>query len=92
MKTAASANDAGFFETEIAAASRGRGTNDDVINQLELKDPAGFDDSAGEPEISLGRGWISAYAVCGITGVMPYPVLCRTEHEVPSAEALSDAA
>ena len=38
-----SANDAGFFEAEIAISFWCRGANDDVINQLELENSAGFD-------------------------------------------------
>lgn len=63
MNTAASGNDAGFFEAEIAAASRGRGTNDDVIDQLELEDSTGFKNSAGGAQISFRRGGIGARVV-----------------------------
>ena len=60
IKTAASANDAGFFEAEIAAASRGRGANDDVINQLKLKNSAGFERSSREADIRFRRIRVTA--------------------------------
>jgi hypothetical protein len=72
-----STNDAGFLKAEIAAAATSRRTDDDVIDQLELEDSAGLENSPGEAQIGLRSGRISGYAACGITGVIPYPVLCR---------------
>jgi hypothetical protein len=74
---AALSDNAGFFKTEIAAAARGGHTDDDVIHQLEPKDSAGFENSPGEADIGFARAWFSRYAACGITGVIPHPVLCR---------------
>jgi hypothetical protein len=48
-KAEASSDEAGFLKTEIAASFWSRGANDDVINQLELKNSVGFDGSSGEP-------------------------------------------
>jgi hypothetical protein len=40
-----SGNDASFLEAEIAISIWCRGANDDVIDQLELQDSAGFKNS-----------------------------------------------
>ncbi len=72
-----SGNDAGLFKTEIAVLARSGRADNDVIDQLQLEDSARFKNPAGEPQIRFRRGGISAYAVCGITGVIPHPVLCR---------------
>jgi hypothetical protein len=58
-RSEASGNDASLFETEIATASRSRRTDDDVIKQLNLQDPAGLENSPGEPHIGFGRGRVS---------------------------------
>ena len=48
-----------------------------MINEVKLQNPAGFADATCEAKIGFGRGRVSAYAAYGITGVIPYPVLCR---------------
>ena len=60
MLVEASRNDASLLKAEVTAAPVCRGTDDDVIDQLELKDSAGFESPAGEPQIGLGRGGIAA--------------------------------
>jgi hypothetical protein len=42
----ASGNDAFFFETEVAAATRSGTSDNGVINEVELQNPAGFVDPA----------------------------------------------
>jgi hypothetical protein len=42
-RSEASRNDASLFETEIAISPRGGSADDDLIQQLELKDSAGFE-------------------------------------------------
>src|ERR1700741_359063 len=69
----ASRNDAAFLKTEIVAPARSRRADDDVVDQLELKDSAGFVNSPGEAHIGFGRGGVARYAACGITG------LCRIQ-------------
>ena len=54
-KVAASSDDAGFLEAEIAISLWCRGANDDVINQLELENSAGFDGSSSEADIRFRR-------------------------------------
>jgi hypothetical protein len=88
----ASRNDAAFLKTEIVAPARSRHADDDVVDQLELKDSAGFENSPGEAHIGFGRGGVARYAACGITGAMPYPVLFREELGFVSGEVLPDAA
>jgi hypothetical protein len=63
-----------------------------VIDQLQLEDFAGFHDPTGQPKIGFGRGGVTGYAACGMTGAMPYPVLCREELGFVSGEVLPDAA
>jgi hypothetical protein len=79
----ASRNDAPFLEAEIAAAAGSRHPDDDVIDQMNLQDSAGFENSPSKTHVSFRRRRITRYAACGITGAMPYSVLCRTEHSVP---------
>ena len=43
-----SRNDAGFLEAEIALSFWCRGSNDDGINQLELENSVGFENSSGQ--------------------------------------------
>ena len=63
----ASANDATFLQAKIAVPSRCRGANDDVINQLELENSAGFDGSSGEADIRFRRTRVAARVImlCG---------------------------
>ena len=51
----ASASDATFFVTEIAAPARCGSTDDDVIHQMKLQDSAGFENSPGKPQIGFRR-------------------------------------
>ena len=53
---------ASLLKAEVTAAPGCRGTDDDVIDQVELKDFTGFENPAGEPQIGLGRGGIARYA------------------------------
>lgn len=49
----ASRNDAAFLEAEIAISAWSRCTNDDLIDQVDLEDSAGFINPAREAEVSL---------------------------------------
>ena len=51
----ASGNDACLFKAEIAAPARSRRADNDVIQQLELQDSAGLENSPGEPQIRFRR-------------------------------------
>jgi hypothetical protein len=51
---AASSNDAGFLEAEIAISLWCRGANDHVIQQIDLQNSAGFVDPAGRAKIRIG--------------------------------------
>ena len=53
---------ASLLKAEVTAAPGCRGTDDDVIDQVELKDFPGFENPAGEPQIGLGRRGIAHYA------------------------------
>jgi hypothetical protein len=44
-----------FFETEIAISPRGGSADDDVIQQLDLQNSAGFENSPGKEHIRFGR-------------------------------------
>ena len=59
-KATASSDDASFFETEIAAATWSGRADDHMIDEIELEDSAGFEHSAGQPQIGFGRGGITA--------------------------------
>ena len=48
-------NNASLFETEIAALARSWSADDDVIDQLDQQDSAGFKDSSTKPRIRLRR-------------------------------------
>ena len=63
-----------------------------MIEDVDLQNPGSFAQPASQPDISFARCRIPGYAASGITGVMPYADLRRTEHGVPPDEALSDAA
>ena len=58
-KSRASANNAAFFETEIAAAPRSWASGDAVINQLKQQDSAGFKNPAGEQHMRFRRGGVA---------------------------------
>ena len=62
-----------FFETEVAAPARCGRTDDDVINQVKLKDPAGFKNPAGKTQIRFGRRRVTGGMIVhqdeGIRGV-----------------------
>ena len=64
---AASSNDAGFLEAEIAISLWCRGANDHVIQQIDLQNSAAFVDPAGEPQIGFRRGGVARWVVvlCG---------------------------
>jgi hypothetical protein len=59
LSSGASGNDSSFFKTEITVLAGSRRADDHVIDQLQLKDFAGFNDSTSKPEISFRRGWIT---------------------------------
>jgi hypothetical protein len=56
-------NDASLLKAEIATAPASRRTDNDVINQVELEDSAGFVDAAREPEIGVGRGGVTRWVI-----------------------------
>jgi len=52
--------------------------HDDVVKNFDLEELSGADEIASDADVRLGRIWLAAYAACGISGVMPHRVLCRT--------------
>jgi hypothetical protein len=54
MLVRASGNDASLFEAEIAAAPLSRTSDNDVINEVNLQNPAGFVDPASQAKIGSG--------------------------------------
>ena len=68
-----------LFEAEITGPACGRGTDNHVIQHLDLQEPGAFGEPASQASVRFTWRWITSYAACGITGVMPYPVLCRIE-------------
>ena len=62
---------------EVLRTILGLAAQDDMIQHLNLEELAGADEIPCHTDIGFrGRG-ISAYAVCGISGVIPHPILCR---------------
>jgi len=87
------------LQAEIARRSQGHkagiGADDDVINQVDLEQLAGPDQVASRFDVGFTWRSIPRYAVCGISGVMPRLVLCRTAHDsdgISGGEQISDAA
>jgi hypothetical protein len=62
-KVTASSDDAGFLEAEIGISFWCRGANDDVIDQLELENSAGFINPAREAEIRFRRTRVAARVI-----------------------------
>ena len=52
-------------------------SHDDMIENVDLKKLVCSDEVAGNFDVRFGWGRIAAYAACGISGVIPHPVLCR---------------
>jgi hypothetical protein len=48
---------------QAISPSQCRGANDDVINQLEFEDSAGFDGSSGEVDIRLRGARVAARVI-----------------------------
>ena len=68
-------------ETEVADLRRvafGPPEND-MIEQGNIDGLGRFAQQARHLKVSGARGRVPAYAACGISGVMPHPVLCRVE-------------
>ena len=59
----ASSDDATFLKTEINASARSRSADDDVIDQLELNDSDGFENSPGEPQIGFARREVARWVI-----------------------------
>jgi hypothetical protein len=51
--------------------------DNNVIEHADFQDPDSLGQPAGQPDISIAACRIVVYAACGITGAMPYLVLCR---------------
>jgi hypothetical protein len=88
----ASGDDAGFFKTEIAASARGWDTDNDMVHQVQLQDSASLENSPSKTQVSFRRRRVAAYAACGITGVIPHPVLCRIVTDFSKSGQRPDAA
>jgi len=73
----ASGNDACFLEAKISLPIIYWVTDDYVVQHLDLENPGCFAESTSEAKIGFAWAGVSGYAACGITGVIPHPVLCR---------------
>ena len=62
-----------FFEAEITWPALQRMTHNDVVEHVDLQDPASFGQPASQPDISFAKRRISRYAASGITGIVPHP-------------------
>jgi hypothetical protein len=81
-------DEAGLAETEECGGTGGGGigaTDDNVIEDFERENATGFDKLAGDSDVFGTGGGVSGYAGCGITGVIPHPVLCRMDCRVPAS-------
>jgi hypothetical protein len=54
-----------------------------VIKHVNFQQFPGANQIARGFDVRLARRWISAYAVSGISGVIPYTVLCRMAQDLP---------
>ena len=52
-------------------------SNDDVIENFDFEKLARSNEVTGDFDVGLGWSRLAAYAACGISGVIPHPVLCR---------------
>ena len=52
-------------------------SHDDVVENVDFEKLACSDEVTGDFDIGLGWCRFSAYAACGISGVIPDAVLCR---------------
>ncbi len=62
---------------EIPVPMLGKFAQDQVVLDLDLEQLPGPDQVSCDLDIGLRRGRVTSYAACGISRVMPYPVLCR---------------
>ena len=51
--------------------------DDDVVEDFDFEKLAGSNEITSNLDVSFRRSWLSTYAVYGISGVIPHPVLCR---------------
>ena len=72
----ASGNDARFFEAEIAVLARRVDTDNHMIDQVNLENFAGFENSAGKAQICFGGRWIARWMVV-LCGARSYVRCCR---------------
>ena len=66
-----------------------------MVNQFHFQKLTGADQIPRHFDVGLGRGAFAAYAVSGISLVIPHPVLCRMAHDLSDldlVEPLSYAA
>lgn len=68
------------------------GANDHMIDQVDADDLRCLPQLTGELNVGGTRRWIAAYAVCGISGVMPHRFLCRMTGASPFGLGHLDAA
>jgi hypothetical protein len=52
-------------------------SNDDVVEDFDFKKLTSPDEVTGDFNVGFGWSQLSRYAVSGISGVIPHPVLCR---------------
>ncbi|MHB1309727.1 MAG: hypothetical protein ACYC23_21875 [Limisphaerales bacterium] len=52
-------------------------SNHDVVENFDFEKLARSNEVTGDFNVGLGWSRLAAYAECGISGVMPHPVLCR---------------
>jgi hypothetical protein len=60
-----------------------RAANDDVVEHVNLQELSGANQIARHFDVRLAWRRVAAYAVSGISGVIPHPVLCRNAYHSP---------
>ena len=63
--------------------------HDYMIQHVNFEKLSSSDEIARDADIRFRRSRISAYAECGISGVMPYPVLCRMARGLPGVSGMN---
>lgn len=58
-------------------------SNDDMTENFDIEKLTRSNEVAGDLNVGLGWSRLAAYAVSGIMGVIPHPVLCRMACDLP---------
>jgi hypothetical protein len=83
---------ASFFEAEISWPAVKEPADNQMIEHVDLQNPGSFAEAASQPHIGFTGSRVPSYTGSGITGAMPYPILCRVGQVAASNGAFFDAA